>query len=890
MKHSPVLASLLFQILSFGAVSSAQTAVTVTLSASPNPVVYGRPLTLVAAVSPNTSSPDPANGTVAFYDGAQVLGSAPVLGGVATFTTNQIAAGIRALTAIYGAAADQAAIFRSSRACHNSARQAIPGNCVPSRTGRAGLTGGISSVGASDDPRDVASSPVVSQTVVAVSGQGFPTLTSYGAPNPNFVAVGDLNGDGKLDLVLTTVSQVYVLLGNGDGTFQAAVAYPAGVNLTSVAIGDFNGDGHPDLVVSDYVDQTGVQSNTVNVLLGNGDGSFQTPVTFAVGVAPWEVVVGDFNRDGIPDLAVSGEFAGSAFNNVSVLLGNGDGTFQPAANYSTSTSAAISPFAVVTGDFNRDGIPDLAVLDTGVTILTGNGDGTFTLGAKLVTGNVPGDVAAADLRGTGMLDLVVTNNYDATISIFMGNGDGTFETQQIDNVQSYPSSVLIGDWNGDGVPDLAVANFVDGISSTLSVLIGSGAGAFERAVEYPAGAGAQIVAQGDFNGDGVPDLVVADYGDGAHSDGNAGVLLGASCNFSIAPPSLAFSNAGGNSVLSVSAASPLCGWLVNSSAPWLQLNKASGSGNGSVSAAVPANSADAQLTGSVLIAGLDLVASQTATPQVFVDVPPTAYYYDAVYLLQQRGITSGCSSNDYCPSTLVTRAQMAVFIVRAILGGDNFTFSPAPWFNDVPANAFGFAWIQKLYELGITAGCGGGNYCPSATVTRAQMAIFIIRTRYGASTSLAPAPEPYFDDVPYGSFGYAYIQRMAQDQITSGCGPDLYCPSDAVTRGDMAVFIMRGAFNQLLPPAFPVISAISPSSISSGATATLTVTGQNTDFLTGLTTVIAVPGLTLSNLVVTGPTSLTVDLTAGASAVQPLAIWVVTGCQQAVLPNALTVP
>jgi hypothetical protein len=313
-------------------------------------------------------------------------------------------------------------------------------------------------------------------------------------------------------------------------------------------------------------------------------------------------------------------------------------------------------------------------------------------------------------------------------------------------------------------------------------------------------------------------------------------------------------------------------------------------GSGSVNAAAPANPGSSPLAGSVLIAGQEIAAGQAATPQVFADVPPSAYYYDAVYLLQQKGITSGCSTGDYCPSSYVTRAEMAVFIVRAIMGGDHFTYSPTPWFNDVPANAFGFAWIQKLYELGITCGCGGGSYCPSATVTRAQMAVFIIRARYGADTPINPAPEAYFSDVPYGSFAYDYVQRMAQDQITTGCGVNLYCPSGEVTRGDMAIFIMRGAFNQLLPLTAPVISQISPSSLASGASATVTVTGLNTAFVNGATSVIAVPNLSVANVVVTGPTTLTVDLTAGTvSSPQPVSIWVITGNQQAVLPNALTI-
>jgi hypothetical protein len=291
-----------------------------------------------------------------------------------------------------------------------------------------------------------------------------------------------------------------------------------------------------------------------------------------------------------------------------------------------------------------------------------------------------------------------------------------------------------------------------------------------------------------------------------------------------------------------------------------------------------------------LIAGESLAASQSATPEVFADVPASAYYYDAVYMLQEKGITSGCSIDDYCPTSLVTRAQMAIFIVRAVMGGDNFTASSTPYFSDVPPSAFGFAWIQKLYELGITNGCTVSNYCPTQSITRAQMAVFIVRARYGAPTFVYPALEPYFSDVPYGSFAYDYIQRMAQDQITTGCAPTLYCPNNPVTRGDMAIFIMRGAFNQLLPPSMPVISKISQCSLAPGATATITITGVNTGFIDGETAFMPVPGITVTNVVAAGPTSLTAEITAGSTSLpQPVAIWIATGSQQAVLPNALTI-
>jgi hypothetical protein len=168
--------------------------------------------------------------------------------------------------------------------------------------------------------------------VVGSAQLGASTLTqSFGSqvtyetgPSPGYVATGDFNGDGITDLVVTNwySENVSVLLGNGDGSFKAGVNYAVGRSPSSVSIGDFNGDGIADIVVSNYYD------NTVSVLLGNGDGSFQTQVTYGTGFCPGSIVIGDFNRDGFSDLAVD-LWGGAPYpGGVSVLLGNGDGTFQ----------------------------------------------------------------------------------------------------------------------------------------------------------------------------------------------------------------------------------------------------------------------------------------------------------------------------------------------------------------------------------------------------------------------------------------------------------------------------------------------------------------------------------------------------------------------------------
>src|SRR6267143_5400659 len=250
--------------------------------------------------------------------------------------------------------------------------------------------------------------------------------------NPTSVTAGDFNGDGKLDLAVTNLgsNNVSVLLGNGDGTFQAAVSYSAGTDPRSVTSGDFNGDGKLDLVTANG------GSSRVSVLLGNGDGTFQAAVSYFAGYFPLSVTSGDFNGDGIPDLAVA---------NGSMLLGNGDGTFQAARSYPGGSS-------VTSGDFNGDGRLDLAMNGPNtVIVLLGNGDGTFPAPVSYGTrGPTPTSVTAGDFNGDGKLDLAVTNGGFNTVSVLLGNGDGTFQTAVTYTAGPYPASVTSEDFNGDG--------------------------------------------------------------------------------------------------------------------------------------------------------------------------------------------------------------------------------------------------------------------------------------------------------------------------------------------------------------------------------------------------------------------------------------------------------
>jgi probable HAF family extracellular repeat protein len=178
----------------------------------------------------------------------------------------------------------------------------------------------------------------------------------------------------------------------------------------------------------------------------------------------------------------------------------------------------------------------------------------------------------------------------------------------------------------------------------------------------------------------------------------------------------------------------------------------------------------------------------------FADVPIDSFAWAQIEAIYNAGITGGCSTNplNYCPNNSVTRAQMAVFLLRGIHGS---SYSPptatGTVFTDVPSDAFAAAWIEQMVAEGITSGCGNGNYCPNSTVTRAQMAVFLLRAKYGAAYSPPAATGTVFTDVPSNGFAAAWIEQLVTEGVTSGCGGGNYCPNNAVTRAQMAVFLQR---------------------------------------------------------------------------------------------------
>jgi hypothetical protein len=359
------------------------------------------------------------------------------------------------------------------------------------------------------NPGGATSLPTLFDITNKVSTVGFTRVPDNLGPCSNLT--GDFNGDGKPDLISCNGSQIIVLLGNGDATFHAlsAVSNPQGISPIFLVAADLNNDGKTDLVGFASVNAL---DNQLVTLLGNGDGDFQSPVLSPTSIEhqrlPASLALGDFNADGRIDLAVTfpNSGIGGGPGDVEIFLGNGDGTLQSAIVYPLSNLVSSHPNGLAVADFNRDGKLDLAVSDSGtdtVSILIGNGDGSFHAPTTVAAGS--GQLAAADLNGDGKSDLLVTES--TSVSVFLGNGDGTFGTAVNFATPSTMAAAqpILADLNGDGKLDLVVS-----IDLGISILYGNGDATFQPHADFPLSAGTPKLAVADFNQDGKLDLAITE--------------------------------------------------------------------------------------------------------------------------------------------------------------------------------------------------------------------------------------------------------------------------------------------------------------------------------------------------------------------------------------------
>jgi hypothetical protein len=350
-----------------------------------------------------------------------------------------------------------------------------------------------------------------------------PVITVTTGTNPDFVATADFNDDNFQDFVVANFTDGTLSLYDGNpttpGSFLTPTTIPVGAGPTWISTGFFNTKSDTSNTIVDLAvaNQT---AGTVSILHGNGDGTFtvEPTLTLPSGAGPTAIAVGDFNDDGFADLAVVNKNA----NTVSIFLGNGDETFQTPTTIVTGNA----PTSIVAQAFNPNApaIIDLAVTnstDNTLQIFLGDGKGGFTNGLTYNTGVTPVFVASADLDLDGNLDLAVADSGAATnansvgnsISIFLGNGDGTFikpgATRLDFAAGTTPTSFVIADFNDDGIPDLIVTASGD---DAIALLIGASGGTFDSPIEVPVGTTPDSIATADFNGDGLPDVVVSNFG------------------------------------------------------------------------------------------------------------------------------------------------------------------------------------------------------------------------------------------------------------------------------------------------------------------------------------------------------------------------------------------
>jgi hypothetical protein len=629
-----------------------------------------------------------------------------------------------------------------------------------------------------------------------------------GSPSASSIAVGDLNGDDKLDLVLIAGPDVTVLLGDGSGGFVVGNTYAVTINVApTVQIADFDGDGKIDVAVAHGLGYSPVLS----IFWGNGDGTLGAPTDVAGNFETMEVLAADLNGDG------RAEAVFEAYSSVTILA------FHPDRTFSTSSwvTPTIAPFAAI-ADLDGDGKPDLLAAGVdpsglGVGVLRN----TICVPSRYVVAQQPSTCDASgvvfDAQPVVKIvdggDNLMTCSTDAiTAALVPGTGAPGAVLSGQTSVAAVGGVAAFADLSVDRPGMRYVLDFSGPLGSTRSrtfsqdigvVISGPAAICDGTAASFRTGSGGYDLYQWTLDGAPISRaaaVAIAGAGAGSHS---LGVQVSADgCSASTAVDLEVQSSPSLPTIVGPSSVRVGQTGIVGSVSfhegntyLWTLAGGTITGGQGTSQIVFDAAPPGTTMVLSVVEFASSGCPSPAAVFAVQVDFADAGSgpFRDAIDTLARNGISSGCGGGNFCPSAPVTRAQMAVFLLKAEHGPGYVPGGFGQPFIDVPPGSFAADWINQLYFEGIASGCAPNYYCPDAAVTRAQMAVLLLKTEHGSSF-VPPSCTGVFADVecsPTPAFAVDWIEQLYREGVTVGCGGGNYCPDAPNTRGQMAVFITK---------------------------------------------------------------------------------------------------
>jgi hypothetical protein len=652
-----------------------------------------------------------------------------------------------------------------------------------------------------------------SSTVQISLGNGDGTFSAPipvpGSPSGGSIAVGDLNGDHVPDLVVVAGPDVTILLGDGNGGFVVGNTYPVSINVApTIQIADFDGDGKVDVAVAHGLGYSPVLS----VFWGNGDGTLGTPTDVVGNFDVMGILAADVNGDGLPDVVLDGYSSARVF------------AFHPDRTFSTAgwVTPTIAGFAAI-ADLDGDGKPEIVSVGNYPPVV-GVLHNTICVPSRYVVAQEP---SICDTSGVPFNMQPVVNTVDGGDNLMTCNTDTV--TAALVSGMGAPGAVLGGQTSIGAVGGVAaftdlsvdrpgmhyVLDFSGALGSTRSRTFSQDLGVVISGLTticdgapavFRTGSGGYDLYQWTLDGTPVSRaaaVVIEGAGVGPHS---LGVLVSAdgcststAVNLQVQPSPPRPTIIGPNSVrVGQTGVVGSVTFHEGNTYLWTLAGGTITGGQGSSQIVFDAGPPGTTMVLSVVEASPSGCASPPDVHVVQVDFADASSgsFRDAIDTLARNGISSGCGGGDFCPGAPVTRAQMAVFLLRAEHGAGYVPIGFGQPFIDVPPGSFAAAWINQLHYEGIASGCGGYNYCPDAPVIRAQMAVLLLKTEHG-SAYVPPACTGIFADVecsPSRAFAVDWIEQLYHEGVTVGCGGGNFCPDAPDTRGQMAVFLVR-AFN-----------------------------------------------------------------------------------------------